>query len=206
MDQKRYLSQQKTRVAQAIIQVQEADSQAASLVERARELQAEQASLPDASLIATAYGVALTVQVEAKHDQAERLEDKLENLIEQQSSKLQQCRSQQPGLIALPGTRSRWQQLLAQQQSTLQRLQGRLETVREIKEGMGPHGPRMEELATRKLRHQEPALASEWDELREAQRLNQAHQRKSKQEKEQRERQTNGAGLSHVLVLAQRPS
>ena len=63
----------------------------------------------------------------------------------------------------------------------------------------------MEELATGKLRHQEPALASEWDELREAQRLNQAHQRKLKQEKEQRERQINGGGLSHVLVLAQRP-
>ena len=205
MEQKRDPPQQKIRVAQAITQMQDANSQADSLLEQAQALQAEQASLPEASLIATAYSAALTVQVEAKHDQAARLEDKLENLIEQQSSTLQQCRSQQPGLIALPGTRSRWQQQLTQQQSTLQRLQDRLETVREIKEGMGPHGPRMEELATRKLRRQEPALASEWDELQQAQRLNQAHQRKLNQEKEQRERQMNGTGLSHVLVLAQRP-
>ena len=205
MEQKRDPPQQKIRVAQAITQMQDANSQADSLLKQAQALQAEQASLPDASLIATAYSAALTVQVEAKHDQAARLEDKLENLIEQQSSTLQQCRSQQPGLIALPGTRSRWQQQLTQQQSTLQRLQDRLETVREIKEGMGPHGPRMEELATRKLRRQEPALASEWDELQQAQRLNQAHQRKLNQEKEQRERQMNGTGLSHVLVLAQRP-
>ena len=205
MEQKRDPPQQKIRVAQAITQMQDANSQADSLLEQAQALQAEQASLPDASFIATVYSAALTVQVEAKHDQAARLEDKLENLIEQQSSTLQQCRSQQPGLIALPGTRSRWQQQLTQQQSTLQRLQDRLETVREIKEGMGPHGPRMEELATRKLRRQEPALASEWDELQQAQRLNQAHQRKLNQEKEQRERQMNGTGLSHVLVLAQRP-
>ena len=214
MDQKRGQPGQQNRVTQAILPVQDADLQADSLTERARELQAQQASLPDAGRIettlattlATTYSAALAVQVEAKYDQAERIEDKLENLIEQQSSRLQQCRSQQPSLIALPGARSRWQQQLEQQQGTLQRLQGRLETVREIKEGMGTHGPRMEELATRKLRHQEPGLACEWDQLQEAQRMNLTHQRRLKQEKEQLERQMGRAGLSHVLVLAQRPT
>jgi hypothetical protein len=108
-------------------------------------------------------------------------------------------------LIAMPGTRTRWLQQLDQQQGTMQRLQGRLEAVREIKDGTGVHGPRLEELATRKLRHQDPGLASDWDELQEAQRLNQAHQRRLQKEKEQREQQRAGGGLSHVLAISQRP-
>jgi len=188
-----------------MILAREAEAEADSLVERARELQAEQASLLASQTVEASYTAALAVQLDAKHDQAERIEDKLEKLIEQQSSKIQQCRSQQPGLIALPGTRARWQQQLEQQQSTMQRLQGRLETVREIKDGMGVHGPRIEEMATRKLRLQDPGLVSEWDELQEAQRLNLAHQRREQQERERRKSQTADAGLSLGLAISQRP-
>ncbi len=205
MDQKREQPQQQIRALQATAQARDAETQADSLLERARELQTEQAGLPEFNPAEASYSGALAVQIEAKHDQAERIEDKLETLIEQQASKLQQSRSQQPGLIALPGTRARWQQQLQQQQSTMQRLQGRLEAVREIKDGMGVHGPRIEELATRKLRHADPALAAEWDELQEAQRLNLAHQRRLQKEKEQREQQRTGAGLSHTLAVTQRP-
>jgi hypothetical protein len=88
-------------------------------------------------------------------------------------------------MLALPSTRAKWQQQMQQQQATLQRLHGRLETVREIKEGMGIHSPRIEELAARKLRAQEPELASEWADMREAQRRHEALQRKEEQEKKQ---------------------
>ena len=204
MDQKQMHLQQQTRPGQARIHAQDAEAQADSLMERSRELQAEQASLAQFNTVEESYGAALAVQVEAKHDQAERIEDRLVKLIEQQAPKLQQCRSEQPGLIALPGARARWQQQLEQQQSTMQRLQGRLEAVREIKDGMSIHGPRIEELAIRKLRHQNPGLTSEWDELQEAQRLNQAHQRRLQKEKEQREQQKTGAGLSHTLTISNR--
>jgi hypothetical protein len=50
---------------------------------------------------------------------------------------------------------------------------------------MGVYGPRIEELAIRKLRAQEPELAREWDNRQEAQRLHQALQRKQEQEKNQ---------------------
>ena len=83
------------------------------------------------------------------------------------------------------GLQAKWQQQMQQQQATLQRLHGRLETVREIKEGMGIHSPRIEELAARKLRAQEPELASEWADMREAQRRHEALQRKEEQEKKQ---------------------
>ena len=57
-----------------ITQAYEAEAQADSLVERARELQAEQARLPESSQVEATYSAALVVQVEAKHDQAERIQ------------------------------------------------------------------------------------------------------------------------------------
>lgn len=204
MDKKQRQLQQQTRPGQAVIQAHDAEAQADSLIERSRELQAEQAGMAELNTVEASYRAALAGQVEAKHDQAERIEDRLEKLIEQQASKLQQCRSEQPGLIALPGARARWQQQLEHQQSTMQRLQGRLEVVREIKDGMSVHWPRIEELAIRRLRHHDPGLASEWDELQEAQRLNQAHRRRQQKEKEQQEQQRTGAGLSQTLHISNR--
>ena len=203
MNQQREQLQQQTRAAQQAISTSfDAEAQADSLVERANAEQAEQATLLDTPSIESQYATALAAQVESKHDQVERIEDRLENLIEQQSSRLQQARSQQPGLIALPSTKSKWQQQIQQQQSTMQRLQGRLEIVREIKDGMGVHGPRIEEVAARRLRHQERGLTSEWDEHQEELRRTVALQRKK--EMEQRQSAANGKtlGTSQTLVLS----
>lgn len=184
----------------------DADAQADALLGRAQEVQAEQTALLEATPLESQYSAAFAAQVEAKHDQAERIEDKIENLIELQASRLQQAQSRQPSMLALPGARAKWQQQMQQQQSTMQRLQGRLETVREIKEGMGIHGPRIEELATRKLRAQDPVLASDWDDMREAQRLHQALQRKQEQEKKQvlerEQREQLGRGMRLGLSQA----
>jgi hypothetical protein len=64
----------------------------------------------------------------------------------------------------------------------------RLEAVREIKEGMGLHSPKVEELATRKMRAENPELASDWDAMREAARR-QALQRREEQERKQAQAQ-----------------
>ncbi|MCL6484364.1 MAG: hypothetical protein I4O49_09330 [Janthinobacterium lividum] len=94
-------------------------------------------------------------------------------MVESQTSRLQRTQMQQPGLLAFPGTRTQWQQQVQQQQKTMQRLLGRLELVREVRDSMGVHAPRIEELAARKLRLQHPELASDWDALQQAQRLHQ---------------------------------
>lgn len=184
----------------------DAEAQADALLERAQEVQAEQTALFEATPLESQYSAAFAAQVEAKHDQAERIEDRLENLIEMQSSRLQLAQSSQPGIFALPGTRAKWQQQLQQRQSAMQRLQGRLEAVREIKEGMGVHGSRIEELATRKLRAQEPELAGGWDDMREAQRQHQSLLRKQEQEKkqalEQEQREQLGRGMRLGLSQA----
>lgn len=177
----------------------DADAQAASLVDRAQEAQAEQTALLEATPLESQYSAAFAAQVEAKHDQAERIEDRLENLIEQQASRLQQTQTHQPGIFTLPSVRAKWQSQLQQQQNAMQRLHGRLESVREIKEGMGIHGSRIEELASRKLRAQEPELTKDWDSMREAQRLHEALLRKQEQEikqgQEREHRERMGRGL-----------
>lgn len=180
----------------------DAVAQADALLERAQEAQAEQTALLEASPLESQYSAAFAAQVEAKHDQAERIEDRLENLIEQQASRLQQTHASQPGLFSRPGARAKWQSQIQQQQSAMQRLHGRLEAVREIKDGMGAHGPRIEELAHRKVRAQEPGLAKDWEEMREAERLQQALLRKQEQEKKQAlERERRGENLGRGLRL-----
>lgn len=148
-----------------------AEMQADVQLYQAADEQLEQAAMLENSPLESQYGVALAAQIEAKHEQVERIEDRLENLIESQASRLQRTQLGQPGMLALPGKRTQWQQQIQQQQKTMQRLLGRLELVREVRDSMGVHAPRIEELATRKLRAQQPKLASEWDALQQAQRL-----------------------------------
>ena len=100
--------------------------------------------------------------VQAKHDQVEYIEEQLENLIGRQKARLQQTQANAPGRFSLPSSRRVW--------LSLQTLHARLEAVREVKESMGLHSPKIEELATRKMRAERPELASDWDVMREAMR------------------------------------
>lgn len=190
---------------QAATVVAEADA----LQQQAEDAQGEQQALLETSPVEFQYAAALSAQVEAKHDQVERIEDRLEGVIGQQEAKLHQIEAKQPGILSLPSTRASWQSQIQQQQALLQRLHGRLEGVREIKDGMGLHGPRVEELATRKLRHAEPELAEDWDEMRSAQRAHEALMRKKEQEKrvkiEREQSATLGRGQGRSLSLNRSP-
>jgi hypothetical protein len=68
----------------------EIEMQAEFLLDEAREADSGQSSLIDSAPLESQYKAALATQVDAKHDQAERIEDRLENLIEIQASRLQQ--------------------------------------------------------------------------------------------------------------------
>ena len=94
------------------------------------------------------YRQILALYVQAKFDQVVHIEDRLENLIDRQQARLQQLQASAPGRLSLPGTRRAWQNRQSQQQTRVQTLHNRLEAVREIKEGMGLHSQKIEELAT----------------------------------------------------------
>lgn len=158
----------------------------------------------ESASIESQFSTALATHVEAKHDQVERLENKLENLIERQTTRLQQVQAARPGRISLPGARQKWAQQVQREQNTIQRLQRRLEGIKEIREGMGLHSPRVEELALRKLRAESPQLVNDWQDLQEAQRRHQALMRDRGRAGRGRDRddQEQGIGLRQSLRLA----
>ena len=162
----------------------------------------------DAPNIEQEYKDAVEAAVTVKETQAENLENRLESLIDKQETVLQQLMSRQPGILSLPGQKAKWQSQVQQQQTLVSRLQSRLETVKEIHGGMGLHGPRIEELATAKVRHDKPELAEGWDEMREAHRAHenlkrrQEKERKEKQKMEQAPTVKNAQGKGNSLSLS----
>lgn len=169
------------------------------LLKEAETIHSEQQALLESSSLEVQYGAMLASYIDQKHGQVERIEDRLEVLIEQQSTRIQQATNHQPGLFALPGKKAKFQSLLHQEQSSLQRLHGRLETVREIKESMGLHSPRIEEMATRKMRIENPELTQDWDEMREAQRRHEAMLRKKEQDRKQDLARSKGRTLNQNM-------
>jgi len=176
------------------------------------QFEAEQAQLQQESLIASAeieppYMAELATQIEAKHEQVTRIEQRIETGIERAESDMQRMMAARPGLLAMPGRRAKWQTEVDRCQSRLQTLHERMERVHDIQHGMGLHAPKVEELAAKKLRAQQPELAAEWDEHRVALRGHQALMRKQQQDRAKRERReqerqqragrAQGLGLSH---------
>ncbi|MDL1867480.1 conjugal transfer protein, partial [Betaproteobacteria bacterium PRO4] len=121
-------------------------SEGKELLEAAQKFELEQQVALEAAPIEQTYQEALAVYVQSKYSQVEQIEDRLENLIDRQQARLQQAQAGKPGFLARPGTRQTWQSEKAKQQARLQVLHTRLEIVRDIKEGMGIHGAKIEEL------------------------------------------------------------
>lgn len=107
------------------------------------------------------YRQTLASYILAKYEQADRIEDRLEHLIDRQQSRLQQRRIAQPGFLSLPATRKAWQA----EQARLNRLLARLKTVQKIKSGI-----RVEAFANSKMRKENPQLARDWDAMRQVKR------------------------------------
>ena len=120
------------------------------------------------------YQDMLASYVGAKLSQVEAIEDKLEFLADREKAKLQTLGKNAPGLLSKPSTRKAWHSAQANQQARLQQLTERLTAVREIKEGMGLHSSKIEELAIRKLRSENPELVSDWNYMKETERVREA--------------------------------
>ena len=179
--------------AQAGVRAAQSGNVGEGLQKTAEGLEREQHALLEAAPLEQTYQESLAVYVQAKHDQAERIENRLEGIIDQQQTKLQQMQTRAPDRFWVPGTK---RALQTQQHARLQMLHNRLETVREIKEGMGLHSPKIEELATRKMRADNPKLASDWDAMRETARRHQAMARNQEQERKQRQERSRRQTLN----------
>lgn len=143
------------------------------------------------------YENELQTHIEAKQQQVERIESRLDTLIEQQEARLSRTQQNKPGILALPSTRNAWREKQEEQRARLQGLHVRLERVQSLREGMSTHGPKLDELATRKLRTQNPELAAEWDESQAQARREQLEQRQAKKKGQQ---QAHGKGQTLGLA------
>jgi len=159
------------------------DDAGQALEAQAQALAAEQTALLDASPVQARYNQALGECVEQKAEQAEALEQRLEAMLDRQQAQLQQNQASRPGWLALPTTRAAWEQGNQRCQARLQQLQGRLERVQELHHGMGLYTPRIEELAVRQLRAEQPELVEQWSLQRQAERtLSEAQRRTQAQD------------------------
>jgi len=162
-----------------------ADEADDGLMAAAETAAAEQQAILEAAPLEQTYQEVLALYVQAKHDQVECIEDRLENLIDRQQARLQQTQTSQPGLLSRLSAKRAWQNQQIQQRARLQSLRVRLEVIYEIKGRVGLHSPKVEELATRKMRAKNPELASNWDAMRKAIRQRQALQRREEQKRKQ---------------------
>ena len=147
---------------------------------QARSIEAEQARLRDQSL-GGRYQSALQTYLQANAQRIERIEDRLETLIDNQQAALSQLEAQRPGFFASAGTKAAWTVDKEASQDRLQILQGRLARVDELREQTA-------ELAEEKMRDDEPELAGAWDSARPAHRGRQEGQRRERQATEETDR------------------
>ena len=91
-----------------------------SLLMESQSIEREQSALLESGEVQQAYQEALSTYVQAKHGQVEAIEDRLEILISNQQSKLQQAQSAAPGLLSRPSARKAWQAQLSDQSARLQ--------------------------------------------------------------------------------------
>ena len=179
----------------------EADWEGSMAEADALEAQDQQAGAVATATLAQSYESGLAMAVQAKYEQVGHIEDRLEGQIEAQEAKVQKLTSNRPGLLSRPGARRAWASQQMLQQRVLHKLNERLEAVREIRDTMGAHGPKLEELAERRFRRREPELAMGWEDMRAAERGHDAIMRRKEQERRRVQERGRGHGLSLTWSL-----
>ena len=158
------------------------------LLDEARTLDSQETAAIATAPTEETYNAQLQTVIEEKVEQANQIEDRLESMMEQQTARLQQIQQQPPGFLSLPGKRQAWQARIANAQAAVQRIAVRLEAVREIRDGMAVHGPRVETIAAAKLEYREPKLVDDFEELMQARRLHELHMRAEREKEQIREK------------------
>ena len=147
---------------------------------QARGIEADQARLQSQGS-GEQYQAALQTYLQANAQRIERIENRLEVLVENQQSTLSELQAHEPGFLASRRAKSEWTASLETAQDRLQSLNNRLSRVEEIKEQSA-------ELAEEKLREREPEVARAWDHARQAERNAQEKQRQARTAERQHSR------------------
>lgn len=143
------------------------------------------------------YTASLAEQIELKRAQANQLEQRLMKQAQQQTERLGKLKQKPPRMLSLPSTKRLWNNEIRKESNRLQQTEARLVTVREIRDGMGPLIPRLQEIAADKLRAKQPELTRARDEARRLERAQtQESRREGRGEQEQKKTRSRSQDLS----------
>ena len=170
---------------------------------QARAVEADQSRLSDQGAGQSLFGAgerydaALAIYQAANTERIERLESRLETLVENQEAEISERQAHPPGFWAGRQAKAEWSAGIEQAQDRLQTLQRRHERVRQLE-------ARTEELAEDRLRRDEPELTRE----RDAERLQERREQQARWREQARERQEQQsqarAGHGHDLAALER--
>ena len=144
----------------------------------------------------TVYGDQLKLCLDAKAQQVQRLEERLEKRIASQRSMLETTDRQRPGLLKSLWKGREWKERRENQSKRLQTLENRLSVVKAIKKDMG--GKRLEALAEKRLRRHAPDMVARYEAEMQRKRERSAEEHLKRAE-ERSLSATRGAGLSRKI-------
>jgi len=109
------------------------------------------------------YSDQLGVYVQEKAEQIDRLQSSLAAVLTSEQAQLQAIQQRAPGWTAGKKAHAQWEQQVARRKTRIAQLALRLDRVGEIEEAASVYAERkIEELAERKLRFDNPELVQEW--------------------------------------------
>ncbi|WP_153015403.1 IncP plasmid survival protein KfrC family protein [Ventosimonas gracilis] len=187
--------------------------QSDSLLHQAEQSASEQRALLENASLEQTLTATLKPYVEAKHEQIERIEAKLGQVIEQQQAKLKQVGQNPPKHKWLSSKKTKaantnaWHDNKNKHLARLHCLDYRKYRIEKIKESTDSRFPTVDQLATQKMRREHPELAASWDAMRESVRIKQQKERgqREKQARQQTQSQSQSQGFGLRLGHRQQP-
>lgn len=175
--------------------------ESAVLLFEADAIENTQQAMLEASSVELEYNSVLESYVQQKHNQVERIESKLAQLLQKQQVKVDRIRSAKPSFFSLPKAVKTWRNQLNKQIGIVAKIESRLTSVKDIRSSMGLHEPRIEELASRKLRLNEPSLYEEYCKKMEKERALENQTRSKMSEQKQGKKMKQAINLAKTSPI-----
>lgn len=153
-------------------------------------------------LIENQYTDSLSSIINEKNEQVKRLETKLSKLITETNSQIGRLQSTKPGIFSLPGKKKEWDNKINQQKHIVTVATQRLELVHEIRDDMGLHSSKIEDMAKKKLYFRDPHLVKKYRGVVQNENEKRIAESNKKEEKKRQQEQSNKAVKSLTKSLS----
>ena len=142
-------------------------------------------------LIENQYTDSLSSIINEKDEQVKRLETKLSKLITEANSQIGRLQSSKPGIFSLPVKKKEWDNKIHQQKNIVTVATQRLELVHEIRDDMGLHSSKIEDMAKKKLYYRDPHLVKKYRGVVQNENERRIAESKKKEEQKRQQEQSN---------------